>query len=93
RFCSKVDDDFVKKMNGSRRLTLEDIKKEWYSNYRNPDAEANRHYSETRYKGLNLHSVFYKGTLEFRIYVQKNIMYSYFIKPSNKALFYKINCT
>ncbi len=68
RFCSKVDDDFVKKMNDSRRLTLEDIKKQWYSNYRNPDAEANRHYSETRYKGLNLHSVFYKGTLEFRIF-------------------------
>ncbi len=67
RYCGKVDDDFVSKMNSKRRLTLDEIKNNWYAGYRS-NIEATRHYSNTRYKGLNLHSVFYKGTIEFRLF-------------------------
>lgn len=67
-YCGKVNDDFVEKLNRRSRLSLDEIKQHWYSGYRSADNEATRHYSQTRYKGLNLHSVFYKGTIEFRLF-------------------------
>lgn len=36
----------------------------WYARY--PNEDRNRHYHESRYHLLNLHSTFTKGTIEFR---------------------------
>lgn len=51
-------------MNKRPPLTMEQIKDMWY------DGEDGswRHYDDTRYHGLNLHSVFSKGTIEFRLF-------------------------
>ena len=44
--------------------TMEQIKSMWY----NGDDGSYRHYDASRYHALNLHSVFNKGTIEFRLF-------------------------
>ena len=45
-------------------LTMEQLKQQWYEG----TDESRMHYSWTRYYALNLHSVFYRGTLEWRCF-------------------------
>ncbi len=65
-WCKKVQEDKLKKI---RRLpsgaSLNQMADLWYS-----DSSESRysHYNETRYYALNLHSVFYRGTLEWRCF-------------------------
>lgn len=51
--------------------TMEDIMGLWYNGH-NPFEEQKLHYSQTRYSGLNLHNIWYKGwysgTVEFRFF-------------------------
>ncbi len=63
-YCRKVDEDFLMRLNESKPKTREELKQLWY----NGDDGSGDHYHSSRYKGLNLHSVFQKGTVEFRIY-------------------------
>ena len=44
--------------------TMERLKREWYGGR----DESYEHYNWTRYYALNLHSVFYRGTLEWRCF-------------------------
>ncbi|MEG1716220.1 MAG: amidoligase family protein [Lachnospiraceae bacterium] len=69
-WCRKLNDNILKEMKSYKVLTKEDAERIWYSdandNYRygiNHD-----HYNETRYHGINLHSYFSKGTVEFRLF-------------------------
>ena len=62
-YCQKVDRDFLEKINNKRVLTVEDMKNFWYNGN---TFEVRRHYSETRYKALNLHSYFADGHWEMR---------------------------
>lgn len=45
-------------------ITMERLKQEWYGGR----DESCEHYNWTRYYALNLHSVFYRGTLEWRCF-------------------------
>jgi hypothetical protein len=47
---------------------MEAFKKVWYNGY----DESNMHYSKTRYFMANLHAVFSKGTIEFRLFQFNN---------------------
>ena len=51
-------------MNTQRPKTMEHIERLWY----NGESGRNQHYDSTRYHALNLHSVFSKGTIEFRMF-------------------------
>ena len=62
-YCQKVDRDFLEKLNKKKPKNLEEIKKLWYKG--NTD-EVYRHYSNTRYRALNLHSFFSDGHWEMR---------------------------
>lgn len=64
RWCKKVDEKFLDKLNTRRKKDMNSIRKIWY----NGNDEADRHYSTTRYRALNLHSVWQKGTIEFRCF-------------------------
>ena len=64
RWCKKVDEKFLDKLNTRRKKDMNSIRKIWY----NGSDEADRHYSTTRYRALNLHSVWQKGTIEFRCF-------------------------
>ena len=63
-YCRKVDDGFLARLNERKPKTKEELKQLWY----NGDDGSSSHYHSSRYKGLNLHSVFQKGTVEFRLF-------------------------
>ena len=77
-WCLPVDPDFLRHLNTKRPRTSEDLARLWYrysSKYgERPDADRNweryrrEHYDPSRYRLLNLHSVFSKGTIEFRAF-------------------------
>ena len=66
RFCKKVNEVLVKKINSKKPKTLQALADLWYEGYGRED--RNRHYHNSRYHALNLHSTFTKGTVEFRLF-------------------------
>lgn len=62
-YCQKADKEFVEKLNRKKPKTMEEIADLWYNgdNY-----NRYRHYSDTRYRALNLHSFFQNGHYEIR---------------------------
>ena len=66
RWCQKVDEDKLKKIrklpSGADMRQMQEL---WYSD---TSESASFHYNKTRYYTLNLHSVFYRGTLEWRCF-------------------------
>ena len=66
RWCKKVNEDLIQAINKKKPKTLEQLADLWYSGYGFESRE--RHYHTSRYHGLNLHSTFTKGTIEFRLF-------------------------
>lgn len=66
RYCKKVNEDLIKTINKKKPKTLEKLADIWYAGY--GSESRHRHYHNSRYHGLNLHSIFDKGTVEFRIF-------------------------
>ena len=67
RWCQPVDPDFLRRLNAQKPRTSEDFARCWYAT-RDWERRAGYHYDESRYHLLNLHSVFQKGTIEFRAF-------------------------
>lgn len=67
RYCKKVDKRFLEELNRKKPKTLNELSRIWYSGYPGND-ESDDHYHDSRYHCLNLHSVFEKGTIEFRLF-------------------------
>lgn len=63
-YCAKADTRFLDELNAKRPSSMSDFEHIWY----NGRSGRNYHYDESRYHGLNLHSVFSKGTIEFRLF-------------------------
>ncbi len=63
-YCQKTDYSFLNRLNGQPPRTLEQVKRQWY----NGRDGSRHHYHNSRYHALNLHSVFQKGTIEFRLF-------------------------
>jgi len=66
RYCKKVNEELIEKINKKKPKTLEALADIWYEGYGQESRE--RHYHNSRYHGLNLHSTFTKGTVEFRLF-------------------------
>ena len=67
RWCKPIDDrlvDNIKKLRKVDNAALEDA---WYNTYARYENRA-AHYNESRYHALNLHSIWYRGTVEFRLF-------------------------
>ena len=62
-YCRKSDPEFIEQLNKKKPKTMEQIKKLWY---KGDMSDAHRHYSDTRYHALNLHSFFQHGHYEIR---------------------------
>ena len=62
--CQKVDESFLTELNKKKPKTREKLKSIWYKGIDGSSV----HYHESRYHALNLHSVFQKGTVEFRMF-------------------------
>lgn len=66
RYCKKVNEELIQTINKKKPKTLEQLADIWYEGYGRESRE--RHYHQSRYHGLNLHSTFTKGTVEFRLF-------------------------
>ncbi len=64
RYCKKIDKDFLEELNKRKPKTISGIQNIWY---KGRDG-SHQHYHDSRYRCLNLHSVFQKGTIEFRAF-------------------------
>ena len=63
RWCQKVREPMLEKIRKMPTgMTMEQMKRAWYGG----EDGSYEHYHWTRYYALNLHSVFYRGTLEWR---------------------------
>ena len=67
RWCQPVDQRFLELLNRERPSSSEDFARLWYHD-RDWNYHARQHYDPSRYHLLNLHSVFQKGTIEFRAF-------------------------
>jgi len=68
-YCKKTDTKWLEELNRRKPKTREAVSRIWYSNHKDRhDHNSNTHYHDSRYHCLNLHSVFTKGTVEFRLF-------------------------
>lgn len=67
RWCLPVEPDFLARLNRAKPTTDAAFARLWYDT---PywEGHAAQHYDTSRYHLLNLHSVFQKGTIEFRAF-------------------------
>lgn len=63
-YCQKADTRFLDDLNQRKPATMREVERLWYNGY----GGRQYHYDDSRYHGLNLHSVFSKGTIEFRMF-------------------------
>lgn len=63
-YCQKVDRHFVEELNRKKPKDLQTIKRLWYGD----DYEYHSHYDSSRYRCLNLHSVFTDNNIEIRAF-------------------------
>lgn len=69
-WCKKLNSNLLKAMKENRELTKEKAEEIWYSSANDGYCGGidHQHYNSTRYHGVNLHSYFSKGTVEFRLF-------------------------
>ncbi len=65
RWCKKTNEKLIETINRRKPQTMEALKDIWYAG---STRGRDEHYNDTRYHGLNLHSTFTKGTVEFRLF-------------------------
>ena len=66
-YCKKVREPMLQKarqLSAEETTDLTQLESIWYEG----NVESGKHYNWTRYYALNLHSVFYRGTVEFRCF-------------------------
>jgi len=63
-YAKPVDADFLRKIETRKPARMDDLNTAWYGQLnRNP-----QHYDRSRYHALNLHNIWYRGTIEFRLF-------------------------
>lgn len=69
-WCHKLNKTLLDAMKKDKNLTKEKAEEIWYSiaNDGYCGGIDHQHYNSTRYHGVNLHSFFTKGTVEFRLF-------------------------
>lgn len=64
-FCKTLDTDLVDRFRTLRPRSLSDVAGAWYGNGR---TTGTGHYDQSRYRWINVHALFDKGTIEFRLF-------------------------
>lgn len=68
-YCRMVDPTFLERLNKKKPATMAELADIWYAE---SWGSRNAHYNDTRYRMLNLHATFTKGTVEFRLFQFSN---------------------
>ena len=66
RYCRPTDERFLRELNAKKPATLDELGEIWYQ--RSAGNFPTIHYDPSRYTICNLHALFTKGTIEFRIF-------------------------
>ena len=66
-YCKKTREDVLMTVRKEKHLTMERLGAIWYGKEDWQDC-AHQHYNKSRYHALNLHAMFSKGTVEFRVF-------------------------
>lgn len=64
RYCRPIEARFIEALEARRPKTMSEVRDAWYGS---PNVTPTR-YHGSRYAGLNLNSLFFRGTLEFRYF-------------------------
>jgi hypothetical protein len=64
-YCAKLDTELVDRFRNRMPRTLDDVARAWYGNGR---TVGTGHYDSSRYRWINVHALFDKGTIEFRLF-------------------------
>ncbi len=67
RYCKTVNPRFLEQVNKKKPCTMAQLADIWYGS-QGCTYGRDHHYNDSRYAQLNLHSVFTKGTIEFRLF-------------------------
>lgn len=67
RWCQDINPALLSRLQNERPATLEAVRDVWYASHGQYAPNAVReHYNMSRYHGVNIHSLFFRGTVEFR---------------------------
>lgn len=67
-YCRRTNRRFLKELNEKKPATMAQLAAIWYNEPEDSAIRAHRHYDDSRYTICNLHALFTKGTIEFRIF-------------------------
>ena len=67
QYCQTVDRRFLTELNRKKPKTMSALADIWYKT-QYADSGRYSHYNSSRYRQLNYHAVFTKGTIEFRLF-------------------------
>lgn len=67
-YCKPIGDDLIGSIKKLRNVTDENLKDTWYKTLDPWNGDRNAHYNDSRYHGINLHSLWYRGSIEFRLF-------------------------
>lgn len=65
-YCKQTRKNVLLAARKEKSLTMNKLREIWYADY--PYEDQNAHYNHSRYHALNLHAMFTKGTVEFRLF-------------------------
>ena len=68
RYCKKIGERFLKELNERKPQTLGELASVWYDEPEIRAIQEHEHYDDSRYCIVNLHALFTKGTVEFRVF-------------------------
>jgi hypothetical protein len=63
-YTRPISDDFIQQIETRRPKTRDDLNRIWYG-YHNTNPQ---HYDQSRYRTVNFHNVWYRGTVELRLF-------------------------
>lgn len=93
RYCKRINDELVQTIVEKKPESLEELRRDWY--LESPYETVEGKYHSTRYHGLNLHAMFTKGTVEFRLFnstleaSEVKAYVQFVLALSNQALLHK----
>lgn len=67
-FCKPIDDTLINNIKSIRNIDDTSLQNTWYVTYTDRRHTQRDHYHGSRYHALNLHSLWYRGTVEFRLF-------------------------
>jgi hypothetical protein len=64
RYCRPIDPGFLARLEARRPRTMQELSQVWYGG----ESTRPTRYHSSRYHGLNLNSLFFRGSIEFRYF-------------------------